>query len=124
MTMPSACCVSLALLLRNLSRHNSLLKCRGSVQIELSDKSCDDRELRRRSRGVVAIEVMGLPPITSIAAGHTHCLMTDGQRVWAMGSWLLSNGTKVQLLHSTNDPRPPPCSVDCLMRFRCNAAFS
>jgi hypothetical protein len=44
----------------------------------------------------VAIEVMGLPPMTSIAAGHSHCLMTDGQRVWAMGSWLLSNGKKVR----------------------------
>jgi hypothetical protein len=58
----------------------------------------------------VAIEVMGLPPMTSIAAGHSHCLMTDGQRVWAMGSWLLSNGKKVcpirqqtydQCLHSS-----------------------
>jgi hypothetical protein len=44
----------------------------------------------------VAVEVMGLPPMTSIAAGHSHCLMTDGQRVWAMGSWLLSNGKKVR----------------------------
>ncbi len=35
--------------------------------------------------------------MTSIAAGHSHCLMTDGQRVWAMGSWLLSNGKKVHL---------------------------
>jgi hypothetical protein len=35
--------------------------------------------------------------MTSIAAGHSHCLMTDGQRVWAMGSWLLSNGKKVRL---------------------------
>jgi hypothetical protein len=54
-------------------------------------------ELSCRSGGVVAVEVMGLPPMTSIAAGHSHCLMTDGQRVWAMGSWLLSNGKKVYM---------------------------
>ena len=53
-----------------------------------------------RSGGVVAVEVMGLPPMTSIAAGHSHCLMTDGQRVWAMGSWLLSSGKKVQYQRS------------------------
>jgi len=49
-----------------------------------------------RSGGVMAIEVMGLPPIKAVAAGNSHCLMTDGERVWAMGSWLLSSGQKVR----------------------------
>ena len=39
---------------------------------------------QRGSRPAVA-EVMGLPPITSIAAGQSHALMTDGERVWALG---------------------------------------
>lgn len=30
-------------------------------------------------------DIMGLPPITSIAAGQSHALMTDGERVWALG---------------------------------------
>ena len=30
-------------------------------------------------------EIMGLPPITSIAAGQSHALMTDGEHVWALG---------------------------------------
>lgn len=39
---------------------------------------------QRSSRPAVA-EIMGLPPITSIAAGQSHALMTDGERVWALG---------------------------------------
>lgn len=39
---------------------------------------------QRGSRPAVA-EVMGLPPITSIAAGQSHALMSDGERVWALG---------------------------------------
>lgn len=30
-------------------------------------------------------ELMGLPPIISIAAGQSHGLLTDGERVWALG---------------------------------------
>ena len=39
---------------------------------------------RRAHRPEVA-EIMGLPPIISIAAGQSHALMTDGERVWALG---------------------------------------
>ena len=39
---------------------------------------------RQRSGALVA-EIMGLPPIISIAAGQSHALMTDGERVWALG---------------------------------------
>ena len=39
---------------------------------------------QRSSRPAVA-EIMGLPPITSIAAGQSHALMTDGEHVWALG---------------------------------------
>lgn len=39
---------------------------------------------QRGARPAVA-EIMGLPPITSIAAGQSHALMTDGERVWALG---------------------------------------
>ena len=35
-----------------------------------------------------AVQVMGLPPMTDISAGHSHLLMTDGERCFAMGSWL------------------------------------
>ena len=45
---------------------------------------------QRGTRPAVA-EIMGLPRITSIAAGQSHALMTDGERVWALGrySWYL-----------------------------------
>ena len=33
-------------------------------------------------------QVMGLPPMVDISAGHSHLLMTDGERCFAMGSWL------------------------------------
>ena len=39
---------------------------------------------QRGGRPTVA-EIMGLPPIVSIAAGQSHALMTDGERVWALG---------------------------------------
>ena len=39
---------------------------------------------QRGARPAVA-EIIGLPPITSIAAGQSHALMTDGERVWALG---------------------------------------
>ena len=35
-----------------------------------------------------AVQVMGLPPMIDISAGHSHLLMTDGERCFAMGSWL------------------------------------
>ena len=43
---------------------------------------------RRANRPEVA-EIMGLPPIISIAAGQSHALMTDGERVWALGRFRL-----------------------------------
>ncbi|KAL3149951.1 hypothetical protein ABBQ38_013312 [Trebouxia sp. C0009 RCD-2024] len=48
---------------------------------------------QRGARPAVA-EIMGLPPITSIAAGQSHALMTDGERVWALGRWLDADGSK------------------------------
>lgn len=35
--------------------------------------------------GPMVAELMGLPPIVSIAAGQSHALLTDGERVWALG---------------------------------------
>jgi hypothetical protein len=32
-----------------------------------------------------AVEVEGLPPIVHMAAGHAHALLSDGERVWALG---------------------------------------
>lgn len=40
------------------------------------------------SRGIhppMVAEVRGLPPIISLAAGQSHGLLTDGERVWAIG---------------------------------------
>ena len=34
------------------------------------------------------MQVMGLPPVVDISAGHSHLLLTDGERCFAMGSWL------------------------------------
>ena len=34
---------------------------------------------------VAVAEVMGVPPILHIAAGHSHTLMSDGEHVWALG---------------------------------------
>ena len=42
---------------------------------------------QRGTRPAVA-EIMGLPRITSIAAGQSHALMTDGERVWALGRYV------------------------------------
>lgn len=39
----------------------------------------------RQRGGPMVAEIMGLPPIISIAAGQSHALMTDGERVWALG---------------------------------------
>lgn len=36
-------------------------------------------------RGMQVAEVMGMPPIKHIAAGHGHALLSDGERVWALG---------------------------------------
>ena len=44
---------------------------------------------------MVWAQVMGLPPMLDIAAGHSHLVMTDGERVWAMGSWLSIAGVRV-----------------------------
>ncbi|DBA77646.1 hypothetical protein WJX77_001651 [Trebouxia sp. C0004] len=44
--------------------------------------------------GPMVAEIMGLPPIISIAAGQSHALMTDGERVWALGRWLSADGSK------------------------------
>lgn len=41
--------------------------------------------LRGGQPGPMVAELMGLPPIVSIAAGQSHALMTDGERVWALG---------------------------------------
>lgn len=48
-------------------------------------------ELPTGSRQVVK-EVLGLPPIKSIAAGQQHGLLTDGRHVWTIGRWLLASG--------------------------------
>lgn len=37
---------------------------------------------------VIAGEVKGLPPIRHIAAGQSHALLSDGERVWAFGRML------------------------------------
>jgi alpha-tubulin suppressor-like RCC1 family protein len=42
-------------------------------------------------------EVAGLPPITSLAAGNQHLLMTDGERVWGVGRWVDHNGHEAGL---------------------------
>ena len=39
----------------------------------------------RPPRGVQVAEVMGMPQIAHIAAGHSHALISDGVRVWALG---------------------------------------
>lgn len=36
-------------------------------------------------RGTAVAEIMNLPPIRHIAAGHSHALLSDGERVWALG---------------------------------------
>lgn len=41
---------------------------------------------------VIAGEVKGLPPIRHIAAGQSHALLSDGERVWAFGRLLDSSG--------------------------------
>ena len=41
--------------------------------------------LRGGQPGPMVAELMGLPPIVSIAAGQSHGLLTDGERVWALG---------------------------------------
>lgn len=41
---------------------------------------------------VVYHEVQGLPPLRDISAGHQHALLTDGERVWAIGRWLGATG--------------------------------
>lgn len=49
------------------------------------------RNLSWACKDMVA-EVAGLPPIKSIAAGQHHALLTDGERVWCIGSWLTAAG--------------------------------
>ena len=45
----------------------------------------------RQRGGPMVAEIMGLPPIVSIAAGQSHALMTDGERVWALGRWVMAS---------------------------------
>lgn len=45
--------------------------------------SPEARQQRGQSPGV--LQINGLPPMTHIAAGYSHAVMSDGQRVWAMG---------------------------------------
>ena len=73
---------------------------------------------RRVGRPEVA-EIMGLPPIISIAAGQSHALMTDGERVWALGrsdilltfACLLS--TTCRHPYCIQLGQPPPSCVPC-----------
>lgn len=57
-------------------------------------------------------QVQGLPPITSLSAGQQHALLSDGERVWAIGRWLNAAGDEagmasweapVELLHLPAD---------------------
>lgn len=45
----------------------------------------------RQRGGPMVAEIMGLPPIISIAAGQSHALMTDGERVWALGRCVMTS---------------------------------
>ncbi|KAK9800907.1 hypothetical protein WJX73_009640 [Symbiochloris irregularis] len=45
-------------------------------------------------RGVAVAEIMNLPAIRHIAAGHSHALFSDGERVWALGQWLSADGSR------------------------------
>lgn len=40
------------------------------------------------SQGTAVVEVMGIPSITHIAAGHSHAIFSDGERVWALGQYV------------------------------------
>lgn len=53
--------------------------------------------VRSRSGGVVVAELMGLPPLTMLSAGHNQAVMSDGERVWTMGSWMSKDGRRVRL---------------------------
>lgn len=39
-------------------------------------------------------EVMDLPRIKHIAAGHLHALLSDGERVWGLGRSVLCSGAR------------------------------
>ena len=39
--------------------------------------------------------IEGLPPIRHIAAGHSHALLSDGERVWGIGKMLDSAGKEL-----------------------------
>ncbi len=41
---------------------------------------------------VVAGEIKNLPPIRHIAAGQSHALLSDGERVWAIGKLMDGSG--------------------------------
>ncbi len=49
-------------------------------------------------------EVMGLPRITRIAAGRHQASLSDGERVWTMGTWMDRTGRRVGRL-------PQTCSI-------------
>ncbi len=51
--------------------------------------------LRCRAGGLVVAEVMGLPRITQISAGHHQAVLSDGERVWTMGTWMDKSGRRV-----------------------------
>lgn len=51
---------------------------------------------------MVAAEIPGLPPIKHIAAGQQHALLSDGERVWAIGTWVGSTGEECGNAHWSN----------------------
>ena len=57
----------------------------------------------------------GLPPMTDIAGGHSHLVMTDGERCWAMGSWL-SGGSGAQVRIQWGEPEVQFAAADaCIL---------
>lgn len=36
-------------------------------------------------QGLVIAEIENLPPVTQIASGHRHALLSNGDRVWSVG---------------------------------------
>ncbi|GIL71573.1 hypothetical protein Vretifemale_2114 [Volvox reticuliferus] len=61
----------------------------GGCVLGLTDQGVDVVQGGRLVVGVIP----GLPPVTHIAAGLQHLLMSDGQRVWVVGRTLDASGT-------------------------------
>ncbi|KAK9868470.1 hypothetical protein WJX84_007068 [Apatococcus fuscideae] len=50
---------------------------------------------RQHGQPRAAVQILSpLPPITHIACGSSHALLSDGERVWAIGRWLSADGAK------------------------------